>query len=168
MIGECQINPYLLVADRKAREKEAITRLGTCWVTINTLGYLKHGGMEAWSKAAGKETDKIESVTPEELKNLLEKTEINVLDVRKISEFKAEHVADAKNVPLDYINSVMDQVDANKTYYTHCKGGYRSVIFNSILKARGRHNLIDVKGGIDAMIEAGITMTDYICPSTLK
>ena len=156
--------PIVFIAD-EGMEKEVITRLARVGYD-NSLGYLK-GGIEAW-KAAGKETDKIESVTPEELKNLLEKTEINVLDVRKTTEFEAEHVADAKNVPLDYINSGMDQIDANKTYYTHCKGGYRSVIFNSILKARGRHNLIDVKGGIDAMIEAGIPMTDYICPSTLK
>ncbi|NNC62067.1 MAG: hypothetical protein HKO11_07005, partial [Eudoraea sp.] len=45
--------------------------------------------------------------------------------------------------------------------------GYRSVIAASILKSRGIHNLIDIGGGFDAMKEAGMELTDYVCPTTL-
>ena len=154
--------PIVFIAD-EGTEVDVITRLARVGYD-NSLGYLK-GGIEAW-KAAGKETDKIESVTPTELKRLLENAEINVLDVRKTAEYEAEHVSDALNVPLDYINSMMEKIDPAKTYYTHCLGGYRSVIFNSVQKARGRHNLIDVKGGMKEMLEAAIPVTDYVCPST--
>lgn len=156
--------PIVFIAD-EGTEEDVITRLARVGYD-NSLGYLK-GGIEAW-KAAGKETDKIESVTPTELKGLLEKGDINVLDVRKFSEYEAEHVADALNVPLDYINGMMEKIDPAETYYTHCLGGYRSVIFNSIQKARGRHNLIDVKEGMKGMLEAGVPVTDYVCPSTRK
>jgi len=37
----------------------------------------------------------------------------------------------------------------------------------SILKSRGIHNLIDVIGGYTAIKEAGIPVSDYVCPSTL-
>jgi hydroxyacylglutathione hydrolase len=77
-------------------------------------------------------------------------------------------VVDAENIPLDYINENMAQIDKNKTYYVHCAGGYRSMIFNSIMKARGYDNLIDVKGGLSAIkASAKFGLTDYVCPTTL-
>ncbi|MGZ8524310.1 MAG: rhodanese-like domain-containing protein, partial [Chitinophagaceae bacterium] len=66
------------------------------------------------------------------------------------------------------INDSMLQVDKNKTYYVHCAGGYRSMIFNSILRARGYDNLIDIDGGFKAIKEGGdFKVSDYVCPSTL-
>ena len=72
------------------------------------------------------------------------------------------------NAPLDNINDNMQSLEKDKTYYVHCAGGYRSMIFASILKARGYNNLIDVKGGFKAIKEAGLfKLTDYVCPTTL-
>ena len=95
-------------------------------------------------------------------------SEINILDVRKNSEFMSEHVVDAENAPLDFINDSMLKVDKNKTYYVHCAGGYRSVIAASILKVRGFHNVIDVAGGYGAIKNTAIKRTATVCPSTLK
>jgi hydroxyacylglutathione hydrolase len=58
---------------------------------------------------------------------------VDVLDVRKASEYYSEHIIEAINAPLDYINYSMTKVDPNKTYYVHCAGGYRSMTFISIL-----------------------------------
>ena len=42
------------------------------------------------------------------------------------------------------------------------------VIFNSILKARGYDNLIDVQGGFDAIKASGkFKVSDYVCPTTM-
>jgi len=91
-----------------------------------------------------------------------------ILDVRKESEYLSEHVVDAENAPLDYINDSMAKINKDKTYYVHCAGGYRSMIFNSTLRARGFHNLVDVKGGFKSIKESGkVTVTDYVCPTTL-
>jgi rhodanese-related sulfurtransferase len=43
----------------------------------------------------------------------------------------------------------MSEVPKDKTCYVHCAGGYRSMIFTSILKARGYNNLIEIKGGFN-------------------
>ena len=94
--------------------------------------------------------------------------EINILDVRKKSEFDSEHIVNAENLPLDYINETMSAVDKNKTYYVHCAGGYRSMTFASILKARGYDNLINVDGGFSAIKKSGkFNVTNYVCPTTL-
>ncbi len=159
------IKQELLIVADQGREEEVITRLARVGYDY-TIGYL-NGGFEAW-QAAGKEVDEIKSITAEELAAIQEKADLNILDVRKESEFLSEHVVDAENAPLDFINDSMLKVDKNKTYYVHCAGGYRSMIFNSILRARGYDKLIDVKGGFKAMKDSGkFAVTDYVCPTTL-
>ncbi len=154
----------LLVTD-DGREEEVITRLARVGYDF-TIGFLK-GGFNAW-KEAGKETDQIRSVSPDELADKLNTESVNILDVRKNSEYLSEHIVDAENAPLDFVNDSMAKIDKNKTYYVHCAGGYRSMIFVSILRARGYDNLIDVKTGFKAIKESGkFSLTEYVCPTTL-
>ncbi len=156
--------PILLVAP-KDRVEEAITRLSRVGFD-KTLGYLE-GGFEAW-KTEGKDYDTITSISASEFKDIVDTKEIPVFDVRKESEFVAEHMDKAHNTPLDYINDYLTEFPDDQTFYMHCAGGYRSVIAASILKSRGIHNLIDVAGGFKDIKEVGIHTTDYVCPTTLK
>lgn len=155
----------LLITD-EGREEEVVTRLARVGYD-NTIGYLK-GGFEAW-KNAGNEVDHIESISVDELASRkTQDSTISILDVRKQSEHFSEHIIDAANIPLDYINQHLADIDKEKTYYVHCAGGYRSMIFTSILKARGYENLIDVQGGFDAIKASGkFQVSDYVCPTTM-
>jgi rhodanese-related sulfurtransferase len=124
--------------------------------------------MDAWVKA-GKETDHIMSISPDALADLHKKhPSLHILDVRKRSEYLSEHVINADNAPLDFLNDSMMQINRKHTYYVHCAGGYRSMIFVSALRARGYDNLIDIKGGFKAIKESGnFKISDYVCPSTM-
>jgi hydroxyacylglutathione hydrolase len=155
--------PILLVADEN-RVEEAVTRLSRVGFD-NTIGYLA-GGFERWQKTP-KEVDTLTSVSATTLKADLKKGDIPVFDVRKPSEFGSEHIPVAENTPLDFINRHLAEFPANKPFYVHCAGGYRSVIAASILKSRGIHNVIDVAGGFKAIKKAEIAVSDYVCPSTL-
>jgi len=150
----------LIVAD-PGMEEEVVTRLSRVGYD-NCIGFLD-GGFDAW-KSSGKEVDALAQVTAEELKGIGNAT---VVDVRKSGEYLSEHLIDAINVELDYINDQMSSVPQEGTFYVHCAGGYRSVIASSILKARGYHNMVDVAGGFKAIQEAGLNVSDYVCPSTL-
>ena len=92
---------------------------------------------------------------------------MHVFDVRKESEYLSEHLVDAENTPLDFLNTYLSTFPKEEVFYVHCAGGYRSMVAASILKSRGIHNLVDVTGGFDAIKEAGLPVTDYVCPSTL-
>lgn len=162
LIADIQ-QPILLVAP-EGREKEAVTRLSRVGFD-NTLGYLK-GGFEAWKKAA-KEYDTMSSITAETLQEISTTEDPLIFDVRKENEFASEHVLNAINTPLDYINNYLAEFPSNETFYVHCAGGYRSVIAASILKSRGIHNLINIEGGFKAIKEIGIATSDFVCPSTL-
>jgi glyoxylase-like metal-dependent hydrolase (beta-lactamase superfamily II)/rhodanese-related sulfurtransferase len=155
--------PILLVTD-EGREEEVVTRLARVGYD-HAIGYLK-GGFEAW-RAAGKEVDTVDSVNAEELAGLKNIQALSILDVRRRSEFDSEHLIDAENAPLDYINDSMQKVKANQPVYVHCAGGYRSMIFASILKARGYDNVVNVSGGYKALKDSGkFATTAYVKPVT--
>lgn len=155
--------PILLIVD-DSKVEEAVTRLSRVGFD-NVIGYLK-GGVDAWSKE-GRETDSVVSISAERFNTTLESNPSTlVVDVRRESEYLSEHIKGAKNNPLSTLNEHIFSLPTNDTFYVHCAGGYRSMIAASIMKLRGVHNLIDVKGGMKTIKETSIPMTEYVCPST--
>ncbi|MDV3477526.1 MBL fold metallo-hydrolase, partial [Elizabethkingia anophelis] len=134
--------PLLLVTD-EGSEEEVITRLSRVGFD-NVVGYLK-GGLSAW-QSAGKETDSVERITPEEFAQRYTK-DARIIDVRKEGEYAAEHIAEAYSRPLAYINTWIKDIDPKEHFFLHCAGGYRSMIAASILQARGYRNFTEVEGG---------------------
>ncbi|MFY0483064.1 rhodanese-like domain-containing protein, partial [Flavobacterium sp. PLA-1-15] len=155
--------PLLLITP-EGREQETITRLSRVGFD-NVLGYLE-GGITAWQES-GFEIDTMKSISPEEFVSTFSEESI-VVDSRKPGEFSAEHVENALSIPLDTVNQNFSEVPKNEEFYLHCAGGYRSVIMGSILKSRGIHNFINVEKGISGIRNAGLKLTNFVCPSTAK
>ncbi|MDO4789675.1 MAG: MBL fold metallo-hydrolase [Porphyromonas sp.] len=153
--------PLLLVVD-PGREEEVITRLSRVGFD-NVLGYLD-GGFETWL-TSGKEIDKVERITAEELARQFSKGETLVIDVRKESEYASEHVEEAYSRPLAYINDWISDLPQDQHFYLHCAGGYRSMIASSILLARGYRNFTDIEGGFASIAQTDIPKTDFVCQS---
>ena len=158
------VKQSILLVTPEGREEETITRLSRVGFD-QTLGYLK-GGFEAWKKSA-KDYDTVSSIPATVFKEVKESGDVQVFDVREEGEYLSEYVLDANNTPLAYLNNHLSEFPETETFYVHCTGGYRSMIAASILKSRGIHNLIDVKGGFKAIKEANISVSNYVCPSTL-
>ncbi|MFV0142067.1 MBL fold metallo-hydrolase [Empedobacter falsenii] len=153
--------PILLIAEI-GEEEEAVTRLARVGYD-NVIGFLNNG-FQAWVEAE-KDFDEIVSVSPEEFVELVDETELKILDVRKPSEYETSHVEGAITAPLDFINESMKLIDPEETYLVHCAGGYRSMIFTSILRARGYENLIDVAGGFGKIKEVeGVKIVEGTSP----
>jgi rhodanese-related sulfurtransferase len=150
--------PILYVCE-PGREDEVVTRLARVGYD-NPIGYLD-GGFDAWKKA-GEEVDTLDEITAENFAAKFNGSNLNVLDVRRASEYKTEHLVGANNFPLDFINQNMSAVKADNTYYLHCAGGYRSVIAASILKARGFDQLVNVRGGYKALSETPLKRTEHV------
>ncbi len=160
------INQPILIVDEAGREQEVVTRLARVGYD-NALGFLQ-GGIAAWQQA-GHDLDTIETISAEETATRLAAEPAAILlDVRKKSENYSEHVLGAQNLPLDVVNEEMAALNPDKTYYIHCAGGYRSMVFASILKARGFDKLIDVQGGFKAIKDSEkFEVSPYLCPSTM-
>lgn len=160
MIVDVQ-QPILLVT-YEGSEEEAVTRLSRVGFD-NVIGYLK-GSFESWKKE-GNEVDTVNRITAREFTSKFKVGESTVFDVRKESEYMAEHVEESFNKPLDFINEWVSNVDAEEPFFVHCAGGYRSMIASSILQSRGIRNFYEVEGGFKAIAEAGAPKTDFVCPS---
>lgn len=153
--------PILLVTDA-GMEEETVTRLSRVGFD-NVLGHLE-GGFQSWVDA-GKEIDTVHRITATEFASQIEGKEVMVIDVRKESEYEAEHVEEAYSKPLAYLNDWINDIDPKQPFYLHCAGGYRSMIAASILQARGYRNFIEIEGGFQAIAETQIPKTDFVCQS---
>lgn len=149
--------PILFVAD-PGREDEVVVRLARVGYD-NPIGFLE-GGFDAW-KNANEEIDTLEEIQAEDLDRAFDRSNHKVLDVRKRSEFDAEHIVGASSFPLDFINRNMNDLKPEYRYYLYCATGYRSVIAGSILKARGIQDVVNVPGGFAALSETGIKRTEF-------
>lgn len=151
--------PLLLVADN-GTEEEVITRLSRVGFD-NVLGYLD-GSFDSW-RNSGKEIDEIKRITP--LQFVEEYTEdAKIIDVRKITEYTAEHLDEAYNRPLDVISDWVKSVDDSNHFFLHCAGGYRSMIAASILNAHGIRNFTEVEGGFNGIKKTERAKTsDFVC-----
>ncbi|MEC5395796.1 MBL fold metallo-hydrolase [Bergeyella sp. RCAD1439] len=158
------MQPLLIVAD-PGTEEEVITRLSRVGFD-QVVGYLD-GGFPAW-QSAGKETDEIERISPEEFARRYT-AEAKVVDVRKPSEYEAEHVEGAFSRPLDYISDWIEaEKEASEPFFLHCAGGYRSMIAASILHSRGIRHFTEVEGGFNGIKKAAsVPVSDFVCPSKL-
>jgi hydroxyacylglutathione hydrolase len=163
VIGDVK-TPILLVTEA-GREEETVTRLTRVGFD-NMLGHLS-GGFESW-KNAEKEFDTVHRITAEQFAGEVKVGESQVVDVRKESEYRAEHVDEAYNKPLDAINDWFMEMHDDEPFYLHCAGGYRSMIAASILKARGIHDFKEVDGGFSAIAKTEVPKTDFICQSKLQ
>jgi rhodanese-related sulfurtransferase len=164
-VGEMitDIKQEILLITEPGREQEAMIRLSRVGYD-HTIGFLD-GGYQAWL-SEGRETDQVARITADEFE--LQYTEnLPTFDVRKRSEFEAEHVVNVINVPLNELNQHFASFPTDKNFILHCAGGYRSMIAASILKSRGIHNFVDVIGGMSAIAKTNVPKTAYVCPSTL-
>ena len=160
LIGD--VKQQIVLVTEPGMEEEVVTRLSRVGFD-GVLGYLE-GGFDAW-KAAAKEIDQVDRISAEEFAQRFTAGQSMVIDVRKESEYEAEHVEDAYSKPLAYINDWTKDIQPDQHFFMHCAGGYRSMIAASILQARGYRNFTEVDGGFGAIAKTEIPRTDFICQS---
>lgn len=160
LVGDVK-QPIILVTEL-GLEEETVTRLSRVGFD-SIIGHLE-GGFEAWEKA-GFEIDSVNRISAEQFAAKFNIKEDKVIDVRKETEYEAEHIEDAYSKPLAYINDWVKDINPNEHFYLHCAGGYRSMIAASILQARGFRNFSEIDGGFGAIAKTEIPKSDFVCQS---
>jgi hydroxyacylglutathione hydrolase len=139
--------PIVIIAE-PGREQEAALRLGRIGFD-QVSGYLE-GGMVALAQRP----DLVwptERVTPAMVAEELASAEPPlVLDIRNPGEWKAKHIPESLNIPLNHMQERLAEIPRGRRIAVHCAGGYRSSIAASILHQNGMTNLIEMAGGLAA------------------
>ena len=145
----------VLIADTEQQVEEARVRLAR--VGIEALdGYLQ-GGVSGW-KAAGLPIATTAQISPQDLQIKLESGELQVLDVRRETEWDAGHIESATWWPLDNFKVSPPEIDHEAPLAVHCKSGYRSMIASSLLERAGFKNILNLAGGFDAWQAANLPL----------
>ena len=146
-------NPIIIVADDTGGVDEAVTRLARVGVE-KVRGYLE-GGMYVWDKA-GLATEVIPQMPVDELRSRIdEQSELQIVDVRRPTEFASGHVPGAVNAPLAQFEREVEWLKPEKPTAVICASGYRSSSATSLLAKRGFRMVFNVVGGTSGWINAG-------------
>jgi len=144
----------VIIADTRDQVDESVIRLARVGIE-NVKGYLS-GGLKSW-RDAGLAIDAIEQVSVDQLKEQIANRDLQIVDVRRPTEYSNGHVPRAMNAPLSALDRTIDELPLQKDKPTAviCAGGYRSSAAASLLQQQGFTNLINVAGGTGAWINAG-------------
>ena len=108
---------------------------------------------------------KIQTLSPSEVKNLVDKKEITLIDVRDIRElWKEGTIEDSKHIPRGMLEFWLDpessyykanKINDIKKMVLFCALGLRSALATKSLQEMGFKNVAHVDGGFDALKKSG-------------
>ena len=144
----------VIIADTGAQVDESVVRLARVGIE-NVRGYLE-GGVTSW-RDAGLPVNTLPQVSVAELNERLANDDMQIVDVRRPTEYVSGHVPHAQNAPLANLDKSLGPLKLEKEKLTAviCAGGYRSSAAASLLQQQGFSNLLNVTGGTGAWINAG-------------
>ena len=111
---------------------------------------------------------KIQTLSPNEVKQLLEKKEITLIDVRDIRElWKEGTIENSKHIPRGMIEFWLDpestyfkanEMQNVKKMVLFCALGWRSALATKSLVEMGFQNVANVEGRFDALKKSGLNI----------
>lgn len=86
-------------------------------------------------------------ISAEELKNVYDKDDVYVVDIRKQDEWNKGHIPGANHHMLGYLEDQAEEIPEDKTVVVHCQSGTRSAIGTSLLQSLGFKDILNFSGG---------------------
>ncbi|MBA4850967.1 rhodanese-like domain-containing protein [Emticicia sp. BO119] len=136
--------PFMLIASDTQIEDltRKLMRIGL----DNVLGYITD------VNSLGIKLEKSDIITIEEFKTLAAEDEVQVIDLRGVSEYKSGHIEGAENIFIGTLPQNLDKVSKDKQVVIYCQGGDRAAIGYSILKKNGFNNVKNYSAGMNEWI----------------
>jgi rhodanese-related sulfurtransferase len=91
-----------------------------------------------------------EELSVEEAKQMIDSGDVTVLDVRTEEEYEQGHIADSMLIPLNELDSRLNELDQNQPYIVVCRTGSRSSQAADILRGSGFTDVFNLQSGISA------------------
>ncbi len=149
-------NPIILIDDFNKDLNEIIKpliRLGF----DNVQGYLQKG-FSNWTNS-NEEIEKINTITPKELKDTFDEKDHFLLDVRNSSNWKKPgHIKNANQVYVGKLENSLEKIPNNKEIIVYCDSGFKTSIASSFLKKNGFSKVTNLLGGILAWKKADYSL----------
>ena len=99
-------------------------------------------------------------VSVAQAKDMIDRGEVFILDVRRQDEFDAGHINGAmllavQDIPAQELNTKLQSLPSDRKILVYCRSGRRSALASDILVKNGFSQVYNMKEGIDSWINAG-------------
>ena len=111
------------------------------------------------------ELQKADIIGIEEFKTYLHRDDIQVIDLRNDTEYKAGHVEGVPQIFIGTLPENLEKISKDKPLVIHCQSGDRATIGYSLLKKFGFKNVKNYSGSINEWIKLGnpvVTEADLV------
>jgi rhodanese-related sulfurtransferase len=102
-----------------------------------------------WMMTGCSSENSYKNVSVNEAEKLIAEEKVEVIDVRTQEEFASGHIPGAKSLPLQEIESRMDELDKEKAYLIVCRSGNRSAQASEMLVKEGFQHIYNMAGGMN-------------------
>ncbi|MFT5301881.1 MAG: hydroxyacylglutathione hydrolase [Mariniblastus sp.] len=108
---------------------------------------------------AGLNVQSFEEVSPSDIEQQVVSGEVVLVDVRGDTEWKEQHINQAKRCFLANLSEKLDEFSGDCKLVFQCRSGGRSAIAASLAQAAGVENVLNLRGGINAWVAAGFPVS---------
>lgn len=142
--------PFVLIAPESKHDDlvRKLMRIGL----DNIYGYVPD--VTVWTDM-GKTLEKVNTISTDELKKILQTNHTQIVDLRGATEYKSGHIKGADHVFVGTIEKNLSKIKKDESVIIHCQAGDRSAIGYSILAKHGYRNVKNYEGGITEWISKG-------------
>ncbi|MCX8492205.1 MAG: rhodanese-like domain-containing protein [Cyclobacteriaceae bacterium] len=142
--------PFMLVAAENQLEDltRKLMRIGL----DNIYGYIED--VTPWIEL-GNTLEKSNVISLDEFKQLYTNNNIQLVDVRGVSEFNAGHIKGATNIFVGTLSENLNQLKKDKQIVIQCQSGDRTAIAYSLLAKYGFKNVKNYGGGMNEWVNTG-------------
>lgn len=146
---------FILVADDDQMDDltRKLMRIGL----DNIYGYISD------INSVGIELQKADVIDIEEFKTYIGKENVQIIDVRGVTEYEAAHVEGAENLFVGTLHDNLDKINKEKQVVIHCQAGDRSALAYSILAKNGFKNVKNYSGGMKDWLASDGKTIDSTC-----
>lgn len=142
--------PFMLLAPESQLEDltRKLMRIGM----DNIMGYVP--SVEEYVKGGGK-LDTVKQIDIQELRSLQQQPDVQIVDLRGLTEFKSGHIKGASHVFVGTLPEHLNEISRDKKVVLHCQSGDRSSIGYSLLAKAGFRNILNYGPGMNEWVNLG-------------
>jgi hydroxyacylglutathione hydrolase len=146
--------PFVLVGDTADQAGTAATKLAFVGLDRRATAFV---AFREWTRADLPVAD-LPQIGVEDLVRELRAGGVRVLDVRDRTEWESGHIESAIHANFKHLSQIGDRlpVTPDEPVAVVCAGGMRSSTACGLLRERGFRRVLNVHGGMDAWIAAGL------------
>jgi len=141
----------LIVEDAQLEEvRDDLLLIGLDQVT----GYWTPRVLTKWC-ATGQKVAQYERQSAAELRPVIARNGVLLLDVRTPAEYATGHIPGSRNIPLGHLAAQIGALPVNQPVIVYCQGASRSPLAASILQMHGWETVTEMNDGFDGWQAAG-------------